>query len=256
MSIQLEATAPVAGWYEDPLSPSAARWWNGFGWTEHTQAPSAAAHVGLASEPSAWVGRPAMAVGTAAPAVPKVDSPRPRSGRSAAAAGGRRAPVMPAWLRPTRWNTPGVWAMSLTPWTSVVIAFTIGALVTLGAPSLVVLAAVLLPVLLWITFAVRDRRRLAVLGYQKRASWAWVLLSPVAYEIARGIRVHRASGHGWAPLVLLLANTVIVAGAAVGVAFVVEAPSAPQPVNSVESSITHNLVRYLPVNVLQLKDAP
>ena len=148
---------------------------------------------------------------------------------------------MPAWLRPTRWSTPGVWAMSFTPWSTVLIAFTTAALIALGAAWFVVLGAVVLPLLLWIAFAVRDRRRLAVLGYGKRASWAWVLLSPAAYLIARGIRVHRASGHGWAPFWVLLVNIVVVAGAVFGMALVIEAPSAPRQVESVVTTITQNI---------------
>ena len=54
------------------------------------------------------------------------------------------APAARDWLRPTHWSTPGVWAMSFTPWFSVAIAFVLGVLVAVGARWYVLLAAVLL----------------------------------------------------------------------------------------------------------------
>ena len=255
MTIQLEATVPDAGWYEDPLSPAAMRWWNGLGWTEHTQKPSNPARDLAVKESTVGAGIPAVAPAPA-PAAPNVNHTQPQAGRADDGARAGRAPVVPAWLRPTRWNTSGVWAMSFTPWITLLITFIVGTLLTLDAAPFVVLGAVMLPLLLWIAFAVRDRRRLAVLGYRKRASWAWVLLSPVAYEIARFLRVHRASGHGWAPLVVLFANAVIVAGAVVGVALVMEAPSVPQPFDAVEGTVTHSIAEYLPTVFLRPGDTP
>jgi hypothetical protein len=31
------ATAPAAGWYPDPASPTSSRWWDGAAWTDHVQ---------------------------------------------------------------------------------------------------------------------------------------------------------------------------------------------------------------------------
>jgi hypothetical protein len=158
-------------------------------------------------------------------------------GHISAAEHATAAPVEHDWMRPTHWSTRGVWAMAFTPWLSAVIVFTLGVLVAVGARWYVLLAAVLLMPLLWISFAVRDRRRLAEFGYEKRASWAWVLLGPLAYLIARGARVHRVSGRGWAPLWVMLVNVLLVAGTGVGVAMVVQADLLPQQLQSLETSI-------------------
>ena len=238
MSTVMTESAPVAGWYEDPLSTSTVRWWNGRGWTEHTQAP--AAPVSDLSPGGQGLRENATAVS----APPAAVSARGRNEyvpmRGHADGQDRTSTAAPAahdWLRPTHWSTAGVWAMSFTPWFSAAIAFVLGVLVAVGARWYVLLAAVLLFPLLWIAFAVRDRRRLLELGYDKRASWAWVLLSPLAYLIARGARVHRASGRGWAPLWVLLANIVLVGGANLGVSMVVEAAVLPQQIHSLESTI-------------------
>jgi hypothetical protein len=146
--------------------------------------------------------------------------------------------------------------MSFTPWLTLLSAIAFAVLVALGAAWFVVLGAAVLPPLLWIDFAIRDRRRLTTLGYDKRPSWAWVLLSPVAYLIARGIRVHRTVGRGWAPLWVLLANIVIIAGANIGVAVVAEATSAPPQVDSLETAVTHNLAKYVPENIGLLRPKP
>ncbi len=244
MSIQMEATVPVAGWYEDPLSPSTVRWWNGFGWTEHTQAPPAAAADIPVSRPT--FSEPASSAPAASPSVAAPSRNEYIPMRGHATGGERNAPVSAEydWMRPTHWSTPAVWAMSFTPWISAVVAVTLGVLVAVGARWYVLLAAVLLIPLLWIAFAVRDRRRLLELGYDRRASWAWVLLSPLVYLIARGVRVHRASGRGWAPLWVLIANIVIVAGAGMGVPMVVQAAVVPQQIHSLESTIADDYASH------------
>jgi hypothetical protein len=237
-------SAPIAGWYEDPLSPSAVRWWNGRGWTEHTQAPAAAVSVGGTTRPIVRESAPAASVPAAPVSAPGRNEYVPMRGHAGGPDRTSAAPAARDWLRPTHWSTPGVWAMSFTPWFSTAIAFALGVLVAVGARWYVLLAAVLLIPLLWIAFAVRDRRRLLELGYDKRASWAWVLLSPLAYLIARGVRVHRSSGRGWAPLWVLLANIVIVAGADLGVSMVVQAAVLPQQIHSLESTIASDYATH------------
>lgn len=237
MSIQLEETVPVAGWYEDPLSSSAMRWWNGFGWTEHTQAPPASAVDAAPARPTFLE----ASSGARVAAEPAESARRgeyvPMRGHASGTDRTVAASAVYDWMRPTHWSTPAVWAMSFTPWISAAVALTLGVLVALGARWYVLLAAVLLIPLLWVAFAVRDRRRLLELGYDRRASWAWVLLSPLAYLIARGVRVHKASGRGWAPLWVLLANIVLVAVANVAVPMVVQATMVPQEIHSLESTI-------------------
>lgn len=58
MTAGVTTTAPVAGWYTDPLDPDAYRYWNGTGWTEHTSGTAApateqAAAATPAAQPSA-----------------------------------------------------------------------------------------------------------------------------------------------------------------------------------------------------------
>lgn len=244
MSTQLLETVPVAGWYEDPLSPSAVRWWDGFGWTEHTQAPAPVER--FAPSRSTFADRLADVSTTAAPVAdaPSRNEYVPMRGHATGADHASPVEDSLGWLRPTHWSTPGVWAMAFTPWMTAIVAVAIGVLAAVGARWYVMLAALLLLPLLWIAFAVRDRRRLTEFGYDKRASWAWVLLSPLAYLIARGVRVHRASGRGWAPLWVLLANIVIVAGANLGVSVLVQADLVPQQIHSLETTIANDYASH------------
>ncbi len=248
MSMQMTATVPAAGWYEDPLSPVAVRWWNGLGWTEHTQPPPARVVDFTSNRPTGFAASaavrapsvPATPATTATTPSPSRNEYIPMRGHTGGVGRTQSVTASSSWLRPTHWSTPAVWAMSFTPWLTALIAFALGILVAFGARWYVLLAAVLLLPLLWIAFAVRDRRRLTELGYDKRASWAWVLLSPLAYLIARGVSVHRVSGRGWAPLWVLLANIVIVAAANLGVSMVVQAAWVPQQIHSLESTITRD----------------
>lgn len=249
MSTTTIVADPVAGWYEDPLSPSAVRWWNGRGWTEHTQSPPAppgdfaTSWATFSDGPSttpAIVHTVVAASTTSAQRSPSRNEYIPMRGHMTGVDHTADVVTGRSWLQPTHWSTSAVWAMAFTPWINTAITVTIGVLAAVGARWFVMSAALLLMPLLWIVFAMRDRRRLLEFGYEKRASWAWVLLSPIAYLIARGVRVHRVSGRGWAPLWVLLANVVIVAGVDLGVFVAVQADLLPQHIHSLEATIAND----------------
>lgn len=71
-----ETGSPVAGWYEDPQDAANVRWWDGIGWTDHTQArPSEHPSVPADPAPAAPVVAPTPAATPAPAAVaPVVDS--------------------------------------------------------------------------------------------------------------------------------------------------------------------------------------
>ena len=58
--------------------------------------------------------------------------------------------------------------------------------------------------------AVQDRKSLIELGFRLPASSWWILLGPLAYMIARTVKVVQVTEKGRAPLVLLLVNTIAV----------------------------------------------
>ena len=45
MTVNPTASAAPAGWYRDPLGIPQLRWWNGIGWTNHTQEERAELHA-------------------------------------------------------------------------------------------------------------------------------------------------------------------------------------------------------------------
>jgi hypothetical protein len=194
-----------AGWYDDPADPAKVRWWNGVSWTEHTTPKPGAQPHPVAAE---------------APAVVDVPAAAPLTRRAALAAEGAvRAPDA------RRAQTGAIWLTGLIP----VIAFAL----SLGAayvyfyvtPSPLVGLIGLAPYLLGILWAVSDGRQLAARGFRP-PSPLWALLTPIAYVIARRVRVP-----GSGPLVLiavtavlamLLPTVVWLSGAARPVAFALE----------------------------------
>jgi hypothetical protein len=59
-----DTTAPVAGWYPDPVDPDAQRWWSGNAWTDHVSREPR----GQAAAPPATLVAPAGSVTTGASA--------------------------------------------------------------------------------------------------------------------------------------------------------------------------------------------
>jgi ribonuclease E len=112
---------------------------------------------------------------------------------------------------PTSVNTLSVWLITLLPAVALGVAvalirfapdfytpFTQGALAFVFAIAGVALA-------------VTDRKQLTLRSHQAAASPAWILLTPLAYLVARAANTKRQAGRGWAPalvFVLLTAGAV------------------------------------------------
>jgi hypothetical protein len=204
-----DLVAAPPGWFADPVGRSDLRWWSGAEWTEYV-APRPAPRP--ADAPRRDLARasasPAIPLpGTFVPSQPETPAYVPFGGdRSAAttANGTARAWVPTA---PTRWNTGGAWALSVTPLIAVVGAIGIGFAATFSV--WLALVIVLLPFLWTIAAATRDRSTLAEFGYHRLPSRWWLLLGPLAYLIARTVFVNRQSGRGSAPLLWYVGIVVV-----------------------------------------------
>lgn len=230
-----------AGWFDDPTGLELNRWWNGTEWTEHTSPKPAVLvgveSVGAESAPgSAAAGRAGvgsarvagvelLGAGSVAPVslprAPDLERVPHDMTHTYVPFGDQRSwqgHVAPVATAPTRWNTPGAVAVAFTPW--------VGLLASAGLVALALLATgawwwwvggALLPLLWSIAFAVRDRNKLESWGYQARPSLAWLLLGPLAYLIARTVRIHQRVRRGSLPLWMLVINSVLIAALVVGV---------------------------------------
>lgn len=171
----------AAGWYTDPADGTRLRWWNGVAWTEHTAARPdlAAAQADVAQ---ADVAQPAVAAAPAIAAGASADE-HPLTRREAIAAeGGRAAPAE------RRSETGIVWLIALLP--VIAFALAIGAFYVYFyvVSSLFVASVAVVPYLLGLLWALSDRRQLAARGFAAPSA-LWALLTPLAYLIARRVRV-------------------------------------------------------------------
>jgi Protein of unknown function (DUF2510) len=232
-----------AGWYPDPLGSLQQRWWNGERWTEEiapyrptlSQVPAdpytppeistvlpAYSVVSAYGAVQAYTAEPAFAVAPViAPATPMYFSAEQNQTTHTSAiaeqdlaVGGYQpfAYEMVATVSkpsgrilalPTQRYTASIWLFAVTPLifaiASVGLSFApVGVYSRFSQVSLVVLAISAL-----IVFAIRDRRELGFAGYTRTASAWWIILSPIAYLIARSVNVRRQTGtHATAPLIL------------------------------------------------------
>jgi hypothetical protein len=180
-----------AGWYDDPSGADHNRWWNGTGWTDHTSPKPSEATDSALSDYVPFGGR---------------------SWKAESVFGEHQAPV--------RRNTAGAWGLALSPWI-VLVASAAVVVLTLFAHELwwTAVAAAVLPLLVTITMATRDRLRLSEYGYVRRPALGWVLLTPLVYLIVRTVHVRRENGGGSAPLWFYLVNCVLVLVALAGGVF-------------------------------------
>jgi hypothetical protein len=250
-----------AGWFDDPTGLDLNRWWNGTEWTEHTS-----------PRPAALVDSELVAAGSAIAAPRNADSgsadPRRADPRSAGPLdGGSLAPanratvpeveplahdlthtyvpfgdhrswqghVAPVVTAPMRWNTPGAIAVAFTPLVGLIasVGVVAVALLTPGAWWWSIGAA-LLPLLWTIAFAVRDRKKLEAWGYDTLPSLGWLLLGPLAYLIARTVRVHQRVGRGSLALWLFIINSVLVSAVIVALGVGVGASLASRGTAAIE----------------------
>lgn len=177
-----------AGWYDDPTGADHNRWWNGTAWTDHTSPKPSDATDAALSDYVPFDGR---------------------SWKSESVFGEHQAPA--------RSNTAGAWGLAFLPWL-VLFASAAVVVLTLFAHQLwwTAVAAAILPLLVAVAMATRDRLRLADYGYVRRPALGWVLLTPLIYLIVRTVLVRRESGKGSAPLWGYLVNCVLVLAALAG----------------------------------------
>jgi hypothetical protein len=187
-----------AGWYEDPADPDRVRWWNGVGWTEHTERkPGAQSTAGQAAPEPAPAPEPARAA-TEPESTHGSAPPPPLTRRQVIEAeGGNPAPEAP------RATTAAAWLAALIPIVSFALA--IGGLYLffyVQRTPLIALIA-LAPYLLGVLAALADGRWLSARGLRP-PSPLWALLTPLGYLVARRARV---PGNG--PLLLFVVATVV-----------------------------------------------
>lgn len=108
--------------------------------------------------------------------------------------------------------TRSVWWICGQPVWSIVPQLVLIALVGLHAATTLTLGLAALNLASWfvlIALASADRSALLTGGNRSAASPLWMLLSPLAYLIARSIQVRRWDASGWVPLIWWIVATVI-----------------------------------------------
>jgi Protein of unknown function (DUF2510) len=212
-----------AGWYPDPAGSENLRWWDGTTWTAHlaprpTPAPAPTPVVQAPSLPP--VAAPGTQTVTGEPYVPFQGSWNQSSQGNGNGEG--------EFARPAQWSTGGGWLLAFSPLITIiavaalVAAYASTLTTTLATPNnslTTTVPAIEFGVfLLQVLFAVMDRRKLQSFGYLQRASVWWVLLTPLAYLIARGIAVSREVRHGFGPLIAYIITVFGIVLLGVGVA--------------------------------------
>lgn len=197
MSIDTANTVIIAGWYPDPADDTQARWWDGSQWTSTLRAR----HPVTPPQGNRYFSP--VPIRTDA-TLPPIDPYRPMNRRQDTqgfVSMGVKASVQ---FHPTRAYTGSVWAIATMPlWvTIIVMALAIG-LGNLYSSFLITLTSVIVFVIAVVS-AIHDHKVLLNSLHPVAASAWWMLLGPLVYLIARGVRVSRTVGHGWAPLVVYL----------------------------------------------------
>jgi hypothetical protein len=185
-----QPTVP-AGWHPDPAGSGQLRWWDGVAWTVHLTEPQPIAPT---------------VVRTPEPTYVPFQSNVQRSYEFEAAP-------------PLSSNTLWIWLFICTPLLGFAFAWIslprlVGATGTEPASYVVgfVVGIALTPfggLLLLAIFGTLDRRALARRGFVRPASTWWILLTPLAYLIARSVKMRGMPRSLWAPLWTYLAISVI-----------------------------------------------
>jgi hypothetical protein len=115
-------------------------------------------------------------------------------------------------------NTLGAWIIALLPLAQLLAGLLVVSAAGSGGTNVgVILGILLLPYFISIPFAIADRRALKQHGYDRPASWLWVLLSGPIYLIARAIRIVMHAGNGFAPILVWGAVVLLEVGSIVAV---------------------------------------
>jgi hypothetical protein len=209
MSMDGDPTANVpAGWFPDPGGTATVRWWDGASWTSELRA------VVIPNPPSPPAEAASPAPAPAPAPAPSEPAERPYVPFQASA----------AMIRPTVTgisSTRTVWWIAFEPlWGVVTQVILFGLLNSFGIPPAAVIALVFTVlnagiVVVLVALAFADRRALLAGGNQSAASPWWVLLTPLAYLIARSIEVAKWEVGAWTPLIWWIVSAVLAPGLAV-----------------------------------------
>lgn len=186
---------PPPGWYADPANPALERWWAGPSWTDHVREIPRAVYAPPAPQPY-------QPMGGWNPGV------QPYTQQTGFTVEGTSPNTVPIWLLATALPLVSI-AGNLLRLISASLGF--------GFPPAAVTGAV---IGFGFAAAVADHRALLQRGLPA-PSWAWILLTPIGYFIARRIALksvgvrNDAPGNVFAGIFLLM----IVGGVAVGIAF-------------------------------------
>jgi len=243
-------TLPVPGWYDDPSNvvPGQRRWWTGEAWSDYVEAPPEPGAVASLSSLVPEV--PDFTARAAAPvAPPAVAEASPLA--SAGSIGGYepmsrgRAEAITFRDIPSRWGTASVWLIALSPiLQAVAVVLIVLATWASGFNLGVLIAALAVPPLLMIAWAYRDRARLDSFGYDAPAHWAWILLSPLAYLIARTIAVRKVARIGSAPLWTYAGINVVLIAVSFVIPLLVPSLLAGDLSKSAEDALEADLLSY------------
>lgn len=125
-------------------------------------------------------------------------------------------PVEPARSR-TKTYTVASWTIALMPILQLVTSALLITAAGYGHNVQLMLLVVFGPYVLVLGLAAYDSLRLHVWGYKKPASAWWALLTEPGYLIVRGIRTHRETGKGFAPIAIFASSIVLVLASVVAV---------------------------------------
>jgi hypothetical protein len=211
----LFSPAVPAGWYDDPSSPDAYRWWSGANWTEHTAPKQAPPVVAPTADP--WPTETRIGQGTLAVTDFSRDPAVLREH-------GLRTDLAPEdladkYARIEKAGTAGVWLLAFLPWISVLLSIAAGGLVYASGEPL--LGYAFTPVALglaWL-FAALDVRALKARGFRPPSILWMLLLPPLGYLIARGRVLRAQRGRAWPPELVYFVNVVLLVLAMVLLAF-------------------------------------
>ncbi|MDQ1542367.1 MAG: hypothetical protein QOK08_5 [Actinomycetota bacterium] len=217
-----------AGWYSDPAGSSGTRWWDGAGWTDHVQAaPQLVPTVVPAPSTPAPI-TPTVLTPTALTSTPIL----PTAAEQAYVPFQSATSVVPPRVTGVAYTRSVWWICAQPLWgiaSQVVLYSTITAFgpvpVRFLALGLVVLNLVLWGILVRLAFA--DRAGLLAGGNGSAASAWWMLLSPLAYLVARAQHVKLWEVGAWAPVVWWSLALIIAPGLAVAGVFAVYGIVAP-----------------------------
>lgn len=169
-------------------------------------APAASAATSAAQPSAATAPRPVLPVSVPA-AVPDTSAVSLSSGPAYQPFGMSPKITTGTMEAPTSVNTLSVWLITLLPTVALGIAVALIRFApdfytpfTQGALAFVFAIA-------GVGLAVNDRRQLTLRSHQHTASPAWILLTPLAYLVARAASTKRQAGRGWAPALVFVLLT-------------------------------------------------